>query len=161
MGFPMQEYWTGLPFPSPGDLPNPGIELMSSHLLHCIRVLYHWAAREALWILCTQLISFHQTAEYPAQAAAAFTFQAAFICHFPWSQIITSEGESTVCKVSQPSAKAWLLGTLGNLSQPRTQAWSLNFPTSDLSVFSQRPLYSMQDRAGCSLACQGDEGALS
>ena len=28
-GFPRQEYWSGLPFPSPGDLPNPGIEPMS------------------------------------------------------------------------------------------------------------------------------------
>ena len=27
MGFYRQEYWSGLPFPSPGDLPNPGIEL--------------------------------------------------------------------------------------------------------------------------------------
>ena len=26
MGFSRQEYWRGLPFPSPGDLPNPGIE---------------------------------------------------------------------------------------------------------------------------------------
>ena len=26
MGFPRQEYWNGLPFPSPGDIPNPGIE---------------------------------------------------------------------------------------------------------------------------------------
>ena len=26
MGFPGQEYWSGLPFPSPGDLPYPGIE---------------------------------------------------------------------------------------------------------------------------------------
>ena len=26
LGFPRQEYWTGLPFPSPEDLPNPGIE---------------------------------------------------------------------------------------------------------------------------------------
>ena len=26
MGFPRQEYWRGLPFPPPGDLPNPGIE---------------------------------------------------------------------------------------------------------------------------------------
>ena len=26
MGFPRQEYWNGLPFLSPGDLPNPGIE---------------------------------------------------------------------------------------------------------------------------------------
>ena len=26
VGFPRQEYWSGLPFPTPGDLPNPGIE---------------------------------------------------------------------------------------------------------------------------------------
>ena len=26
MGFSRQEYWSGLPFSSPGDLPNPGIE---------------------------------------------------------------------------------------------------------------------------------------
>ena len=29
MGFPRQEYWTGLPIPSPGDHPHPGIELRS------------------------------------------------------------------------------------------------------------------------------------
>ena len=29
MGFPMQEYWTGLPFHSPGDLPDQGIEPMA------------------------------------------------------------------------------------------------------------------------------------
>ena len=28
MGFSRQEYWSGLPFPSPGDLPDPGIEPM-------------------------------------------------------------------------------------------------------------------------------------
>ena len=32
MGFSRQEYWSGLPFPSPGDLPNQGIELMSPAL---------------------------------------------------------------------------------------------------------------------------------
>ena len=26
MGFARHEYWSGLPFPPPGDLPNPGIE---------------------------------------------------------------------------------------------------------------------------------------
>ena len=26
MGFPRQEYWSGLPCPSPGDFPNPGIK---------------------------------------------------------------------------------------------------------------------------------------
>ena len=29
MGFPRQEYWSSLPFPSPGDLPEPGIEPVS------------------------------------------------------------------------------------------------------------------------------------
>ena len=32
MGFPRQEYWRGLSFPSPNDLPNPGIEPASSAL---------------------------------------------------------------------------------------------------------------------------------
>ena len=32
MKFPRQEYWSGLPFPSPGDLPNPGTE-PKSHAL--------------------------------------------------------------------------------------------------------------------------------
>ena len=34
MGFSRQEYWSGLPLPSPGDLPGPGIEPMSVCLLH-------------------------------------------------------------------------------------------------------------------------------
>ena len=32
MGFSRQEYWSGLPFPSPGDLPDPGIEPVSRTL---------------------------------------------------------------------------------------------------------------------------------
>ena len=32
MEFSKQEYWSGLPFPFPGDLPNPGIEPMSPAL---------------------------------------------------------------------------------------------------------------------------------
>ena len=32
MGFSMQKYWSGLPFPSPGDLPDPGIEPKSPAL---------------------------------------------------------------------------------------------------------------------------------
>ena len=38
MGFSRQEYWSGLPFPSPGDLPNPGTEA------HVILHLLHWQA---------------------------------------------------------------------------------------------------------------------
>ena len=32
MGFPRQEYWSGLPFPPPGDLPDPGIKPSSPAL---------------------------------------------------------------------------------------------------------------------------------
>ena len=32
MGFSRGEYWSGLPFPSPGDLPNPGVEPRSPTL---------------------------------------------------------------------------------------------------------------------------------
>ena len=32
MGFSRQEYWSGLPFPSPGDLPHPGVERRSPAL---------------------------------------------------------------------------------------------------------------------------------
>ena len=42
MGFPRQEYWTGLPFPSPGDLHDPGTEPTIGR-----GFLYHWAASEA------------------------------------------------------------------------------------------------------------------
>ena len=36
--FSRQEDWSGLPFPSPGDLADPGPSL---HLLHCRWILYH------------------------------------------------------------------------------------------------------------------------
>ena len=53
MGFPRQDYWNGLLFPSPGDLPDPGWN--SSLLSHL-----HWQAdslplshQEAILLLCT------------------------------------------------------------------------------------------------------------
>ena len=47
MGFPRQEYCSGLPFPSPGDLPDPGIEPAFS-CISCIgrQILYHCATWE-------------------------------------------------------------------------------------------------------------------
>ena len=42
MGFPRQEYQSGLPFPSPGDLPNQGSNL---GLLHCRQILY-WLSHQ-------------------------------------------------------------------------------------------------------------------
>ena len=39
MGFSRQEYWSGLPFPSSGNLPDPGIEPRSPALID--KTLYH------------------------------------------------------------------------------------------------------------------------
>ena len=45
VGFSKQEYWSGLPFPAPGDLLDPGIEPGSPALQ---MILTDWASREAL-----------------------------------------------------------------------------------------------------------------
>ena len=45
MGFVRQEYWSGLPFPSLKDLPNPGIEPVSPALAGGF--FTHWAIRKA------------------------------------------------------------------------------------------------------------------
>ena len=45
MGFPRQEYWSGLPFFSLEDLSDSGVKL---RLLHCRQILYHWATWEVL-----------------------------------------------------------------------------------------------------------------
>ena len=42
MGFPRQEYWSGLPFLPPKDLPDPGTELMSPALQVDSLPLSHW-----------------------------------------------------------------------------------------------------------------------
>ena len=45
MGFPRQEYWSGLPCPPQGNLPHPGIKAVSLYV-SCIGrwVLHHWEA---------------------------------------------------------------------------------------------------------------------
>ena len=47
MKFSRQGYWSGLPFPIPGELPDPGIKPVSLHLLHCRQILYPHASWEA------------------------------------------------------------------------------------------------------------------
>ena len=44
MGFSRQGYWSGLPFSSPGKLPDPGTE---PGLPHCGQILYHWSRQHA------------------------------------------------------------------------------------------------------------------
>ena len=45
MGFPRQEYWSGLPFPPPGDLPDPGIEGTCKEvelIIMCLHFTFHY-----------------------------------------------------------------------------------------------------------------------
>ena len=44
VGFPRQRHWSGLPFPSPGDLPDPGIEPTSPALRVNSLPLSHWGS---------------------------------------------------------------------------------------------------------------------
>ena len=58
MGFSRQEYWSGLPFPPPGDLPNLGIEpasLMSPALVN--RFFTTSATWEAMYIYSTKYVT--------------------------------------------------------------------------------------------------------
>ena len=48
MGFPMQEYWSGLPFSPPGESSWPRDQTHVSCVSSTVRqILYHWATREA------------------------------------------------------------------------------------------------------------------
>ena len=54
MGFPRQDYGSGLPFPSPGDLPDPGIKLKSPvtpALQADSLLLSHQGSLESLWLV--------------------------------------------------------------------------------------------------------------
>ena len=52
MGFSRQEYWSGLPFPSPGDIPHPGIEPRSPALqADSCKSLSHYAIARHILLL--------------------------------------------------------------------------------------------------------------
>ena len=53
MGFPRQEYWSGVQFPSPGDLPNPGIKPMSPVLARGFFTLsyHHTIEQFHCWVI--------------------------------------------------------------------------------------------------------------
>ena len=91
MRFSRQEYWSGLPFPSPGNLPNPGIEPRSPTLqadsspseppvmlpgltqesaISCrsARQLRHWGLA-GCWLVCLR----HVPLSFPCRLAGAGT----------------------------------------------------------------------------------------
>ena len=72
MGFPRQEYWSGLPFPPPGDLPESGIKhrspallayslLSDLGLLYCRQILYHLSPQGKMQKRC---VKYHEIRKY-------------------------------------------------------------------------------------------------
>ena len=57
-GFSRQKYWSGLPYPSPGNIPSPG-------LLHCKQVLYHLSYQRSPWILEWVVYPFSRGSSWP------------------------------------------------------------------------------------------------
>ena len=58
-GFSRQEYWSGLPFPSPGDLPTPGMEPKSPASKVVLYCLSH-QGRRLIWDCKNQLLNFQE-----------------------------------------------------------------------------------------------------
>ena len=81
MGFSRQEYWSGLPFPSPGDLPDPEIELVSPALAGGL--FYHEAKREAILLSTPISIHSHLTIGHNIKVSKCFYLLSAvnFICY--------------------------------------------------------------------------------
>ena len=60
MGFPRQEYWSGLPLPSPRQSSRPRDRTIADGFLHCGKMLYYWATREAPKLSASSHILFYQ-----------------------------------------------------------------------------------------------------
>ena len=69
MGFSRQEYWSGLPFPSPGDLPDPGIEPGSPAFWQTLYPLSHQGSHVYICFPenCFPIFGFSLPCEYHAR----------------------------------------------------------------------------------------------
>ena len=54
MGFPRQEYWSGVPFPSPGDLPDPGID-PGSPTLEADALISEPPGKPYMYVICIHM----------------------------------------------------------------------------------------------------------
>ena len=77
-GFPRQEYWSGLPFPPPGDPPNPGVESVSPsfHAVSWIRSVFlkEWGTRKSWWGRMDTCICLAESLCYPPETITALIY---------------------------------------------------------------------------------------
>ena len=86
MGFPRQEYWSGLPFSTPGDLPDPGIKPCVS--CNGRQILYHWATWEPKF--SESNLNPKSLEKLPSFWNKKYIFYQFCLCSsFPWSTLIS------------------------------------------------------------------------
>ena len=110
MGSSRQEYWSGLPFPSPGDLPDPEIDL---GLLNCRQILYPLSHQGGS--LTTLHALFHRVFFFSPQASGPFL---GVSLHNACSPHSSSDGGTRDClflhDLSEAHPTVWVLPpTLG------------------------------------------------
>ena len=82
MGFSRQEYWSGLPFPPPEDLPDPGIEPTSPALQADSLPLSHWGSPIPIGYI---FLSKYLSSESPSKAKISSCPSASRSCHHQYS----------------------------------------------------------------------------
>ena len=105
MEFSRQEYWSELPFPSPGDVPNPGIEL-GSPALQAVSLLSEPSGKpkqqcKSAIIICTSALSIVPlpSPSHLSKASHPFKTHILFVQGHSWKewQILPLANASCVC----------------------------------------------------------------
>ena len=118
MGVFRQEYWCGLPFLPPGDLPSQGIFLPDlPHLLHFL----HW-----------QVDSYHW-ATWEAQSNHIYMLKGYFKTHITQPALFTSMSPPTLCSCNLWNAFCSLLYTFSSISFSKYSLFKIQL----LSLFSK------------------------
>ena len=112
MEFPRQVYWRGLPFSTPGDLPDPGIK---PHLLH----LLHWQA-DSLAVSHLGIVK----GDFKNQFHRSLHFQSVAIFKYEIFDEETCIPHQYICCPCNTAQRRTPLGIKGNTfkTQPRTLA---------------------------------------
>ena len=82
MGFSRQEHWSGLPFPSPGDLPNPGIEPRSPALQVDALTSEPPAKLLIFYILFNKVLTIYPVLR---QEPKSYCYFFSLLCHHPFN----------------------------------------------------------------------------
>ena len=140
LGFSRQEYWSGLPFPSPGDLPNSGTEPGSPTLqVDALLFEHHWLEGSCFTILCACLLCTrlsHEDAHSPSLLSPPARRPHAIprSTRAPrWAPCV--HGSSPRLRLTPGSVYPSILLSL-NLSRPRLALLWPQIPTFCLCVYS-------------------------